>query len=78
MAGNAAVQAAIEKTVIQTAKVIEDELDAEIEKLEHLGGDELDRLRCVLYLWCVSVCIRAMSWDPSQHAETNVSNRWRN
>lgn len=56
MAGNAAVQAAIENTVIQTAKVIEDGLDAEMEKLEHLGGDELDRLRYVWSIYGVVVC----------------------
>ena len=39
------IQAAIENTVLQTAKVIEDELDAEIEKLENMDGEELERLR---------------------------------
>lgn len=46
MAGKSAVQVALEKTVLQTAKVIEDELDAEIEKLENMDSDELERLRC--------------------------------
>ena len=44
MAGQA-TQAALEQTLLQTAKVIEDELDAEIERLEGLDGEELERLR---------------------------------
>ncbi len=39
------IQAAIESTVLKTAKVIEDELDAEIGKLENMGGEELEKLR---------------------------------
>ena len=39
------VQNVIEKTVLETAKVIEEELDAEIEKLENLDSEELDQLR---------------------------------
>lgn len=35
----------LEKTVTDTAKVIEDELDAEIDKLDRMDSDELDRLR---------------------------------
>ena len=41
-----AVQAALEKTVVKTAQVIENELDAEIDRLDNLDSDELDRLRC--------------------------------
>ena len=44
----AGVQAAIEKTVMETAKVIESELDAEIERLDNMNCDELEKLR---YLW---------------------------
>ena len=40
-----AVQAALEKTVVKTAQVIESELDAEIDRLDNLDSDELDRLR---------------------------------
>lgn len=46
MAGKSVAQVALEKTLLQTAKVIEDELDAEIEKLESMDSDELERLRC--------------------------------
>ena len=42
----ASVQAAVENTVLQTAKIIEDELDAEIERLENMDSEELERLRC--------------------------------
>lgn len=41
----AGFQGAIEKTVMETAKVIENELDAEIERLDNMDGDELERLR---------------------------------
>lgn len=40
-----AVQAALEKIVMKTAQVIESELDAEIDRLDNLDSDELDRLR---------------------------------
>lgn len=35
----------VEKTVMETAKVIEEEIDAEIEKLNKMDCDEMDRLR---------------------------------
>lgn len=41
----AGIQAALEKTVIETTKVMEDELDAEIERLENMDSDDLERLR---------------------------------
>lgn len=37
--------AAVEKTVLEATKVIEDQLDAEIDRLEKLDDDDLDRLR---------------------------------
>ena len=37
--------AAVEKTVLEATKVIEEQLDAEIDRLENLDDDELDRLR---------------------------------
>lgn len=42
------MQAAIEKTVLQSAKVIEDEIDAEIEKLESMDSDDLEKIRWAL------------------------------
>lgn len=47
MAGRSAAQAALEGTILQTAKVIENELDAEIERLDGMDGEDLERLRCV-------------------------------
>ena len=44
MASNLAA-AAVEKTVLEATKAIEEQLDAEIDKLENLDDDELDRLR---------------------------------
>ena len=44
MASNVA-KAAVEKTVLEATKVIEEQLDAEIEILENLDDDELERLR---------------------------------
>lgn len=44
MASNLAT-AAVEKTVLEATKVIEQELDAEIDRLENLDDEELDRLR---------------------------------
>lgn len=35
----------LEKTVMETAKVVEDEIDAEINRLDNMDSDELDRLR---------------------------------
>lgn len=37
--------AAVEKTVLEATKAIEEQLDAEIDRLENLDDDELDRLR---------------------------------
>ena len=44
MADNA-VQAAIEKTLIDASKVIEDQLDQEIERLDKMDEDEMEKLR---------------------------------
>ena len=44
MANNIAT-AAVEKTVLEATNVIEDQLDAEIDRLEKLDDDDLDRLR---------------------------------
>ena len=44
MASNLAA-AAVEKTVLEATKAIEEQLDAEIDRLENLDDDELDRLR---------------------------------
>lgn len=37
--------AAVEKTVLEATKVIEEQIDAEIDRLENLDDDELDKLR---------------------------------
>ena len=37
--------AAVEKTVLEATKVVEDQIDAEIDMLENLDDDELDKLR---------------------------------
>ena len=39
------IQAAVESNVLQATKVIEDQLDAEIDKLEKMDDDELEQLR---------------------------------
>lgn len=44
MASNVA-KAAVENTVLEATKVIEEQLDTEIERLENLDDDELERLR---------------------------------
>ena len=44
------VKAAVEKTVLETTKVIEDQLDAEIDRLENLDDEELERLRYVVQI----------------------------
>ena len=44
MAGNVA-RAAVEQTVLQATKAIEEQLDAEIGRLENLGDDDLEKLR---------------------------------
>ena len=49
MAGSVNVQKAVEKTVMEAAKVLEDEIDAEIEKLDHMDADSLEKLRYALY-----------------------------
>ena len=48
MAGLGGMQEAVQKTMIEAAKVLESELDAEIGKLENMDSDELDKLRYVL------------------------------
>lgn len=40
-------QAAVEKTVLEATKVIEEQLDAEIDRLENLDDEELERLRYI-------------------------------
>ena len=40
-------QAAVEQTVLEATKVIEEQLDAEIDRLENLDDEELERLRYV-------------------------------
>lgn len=45
MAAVGGVQEAVEKTVIEAAKVLENELDAEMDKLDNMDSDELDKLR---------------------------------
>lgn len=35
----------VEKTVLQAARVIEEQVDAELERIERLDEDDLDRLR---------------------------------
>ena len=37
--------AAVEKTVLEATKVVEEQIDAEIDRLENLDDDELDKLR---------------------------------
>ena len=41
----AAVQKAIEKTLLDASKVIEDQLDQEIERLDKLDDDEIEKIR---------------------------------
>lgn len=41
-------QTAVEKTVLEATKVIEEQLDAEIDRLENLDDEELERLRYVV------------------------------
>ncbi len=41
----AGVQAIVAKTVLETAKVMESELDAEINRLDNMDSDELEILR---------------------------------
>ena len=45
MAGTINVQEAVEKTVLQAAKVLEDEIDAEIDMFDNMDADGLERLR---------------------------------
>ncbi len=40
-----AVQEAVEQSLIQAAKVLENELDSEIDKLDNMDGDGLEKLR---------------------------------
>ncbi len=47
MASNLSAAAAVENTVLEATKAIEEHLDAEIDKLENLDDDELDRLRYI-------------------------------
>ena len=44
MAGNVA-QTVVEQTVLQATKAIEEQLDAEIGRLENLDDDDLEKLR---------------------------------
>lgn len=39
------VQAAIEKTLIDASKVIEDQLDQEIDRLDKIDEDDMEKLR---------------------------------
>ena len=39
------VQRAVEKTVLEATKVIEEQLDAEMDRLDNLDSDDLERLR---------------------------------
>jgi demethoxyubiquinone hydroxylase (CLK1/Coq7/Cat5 family) len=48
MASNLSAAAAVENTVLEATKAIEEHLDAEIDKLENLDDDELDRLRYLI------------------------------
>ena len=41
------IQAAVEKTVIKATKVIEEQLDNEMERLDKMDADDLDKLRLV-------------------------------
>ncbi len=45
MAAGGGLPKAVEKTVVEAAKDLEDELDAEIDKLGNMDADELDKLR---------------------------------
>ena len=44
---NPQLQAAVEQTVIQAAKVIEDQIDNEMDKMDKMDEDDLDKLRLV-------------------------------
>lgn len=39
------IQKVVEKTVLETAKAVEEELDAELERLDQMGSEELEQLR---------------------------------
>ena len=41
----ASTQQVIERTVLEATKVIENQVDAEIERLDHMDDDELDKIR---------------------------------
>lgn len=45
MATQDQLQAAVEQTVLQAAKVIEDQIDNEMERLDKMDADDLDKLR---------------------------------
>ena len=63
MAAEQQLQQVVESTVMGAAKAVEEQLDAEIERLDNLDSDEMERLRevsskehsCrVTYSYCVS------------------------
>lgn len=41
----ASTQQVIERTVLEATKVLESQVDAEIERLDHVDDDELDKIR---------------------------------
>ena len=41
------IQAAVEKTALKATKVIEEQLDSEMERLDKMDADDLDKLRLV-------------------------------
>lgn len=47
MATQEQLQAAVEQTVLQATKVLEDQIDNEMDKMEKMDADDLDKLRCV-------------------------------
>lgn len=50
MAAARGMQAAVEKTVVEAAKVLESELDVELEKLDNMDSDGLEKLRYAILI----------------------------
>ncbi len=47
-AGNNLIQSAVEQSLLQTAMLMENEIDSEIDKLEKMDSDDLEKLRYLI------------------------------
>lgn len=63
------VQAAVERTVLDVAKVLEDQLDNEIHRLENLDDDEMERLRQKRVLDLKKQREKAREWAAKGHGD---------